>query len=249
MVREAWDLGHLSSVTTRLRPFFSFYGSKWRASWKYPAPDYHVLIEPFAGSAGYALNHPERAVWLHDLDPVITGLWRYLIGVTEAEILSLPIVVEHADDLHVCEEARALIGFWLNKGMTRPCKIPSAWMRSGEHGETQFWGEAIRARVARQLESIRHWTVTEGSYEVLPECTATWFIDPPYADAGGRHYRCSTVDYDHLSAWCQSRRGQVIVCEHEEASWLPFTSIGGVQSTFGRGRQGVSAEAVWLSAA
>jgi hypothetical protein len=62
-----------------------------------------------------------------------------------------------------------------------------------------------------------------GSYADLPNAECTWFIDPPYVDAG-KNYPCGSKDinYDHLAAWCRSRKGQVIVCENEGATWLPF---------------------------
>jgi hypothetical protein len=40
-----------------VRPFFSFFGSKWRVAPHYPAPERDLIIEPFAGSAGYSLRH------------------------------------------------------------------------------------------------------------------------------------------------------------------------------------------------
>jgi hypothetical protein len=36
-------------MTSRLRPFFSFYGGKWRIARHYPTPKYDIIIEPFAG--------------------------------------------------------------------------------------------------------------------------------------------------------------------------------------------------------
>src|SRR5690348_5384455 len=59
----------------KLMPFFSFYGGKWRAAPKYPAPLYDTIIEPFAGSAGYAVRHYEKRVLLCEKDPVIAALW------------------------------------------------------------------------------------------------------------------------------------------------------------------------------
>lgn len=139
-----------------LWPFFCFYGGKWRVSPHYDPPAHAEIIEPFAGSAGYSMRHPERAVSLYDADPLIVGLWQYLIGVSEDEIRALPLTVDHVDDLAVAEEARWLIGFWLNKGMTAPCKTPSKWMRDGWRPNSQ-WGDAIRERIASQLHAIRHW--------------------------------------------------------------------------------------------
>lgn len=229
-----------------LWPFFCFYGGKWRAAPHYPAPVYDEIIEPFAGSAGYAMRYPERDVHLYDADPLVVGLWRYLIGVSEAEIRSLPLQVEHVDDLNVSEEARWLIGFWLNKGMTAPCKTPSKWMRDGWRPNSQ-WGEVIRERVASQLCAIRHWTIEERSYENVPIRAATWFIDPPYNNAAGRRYRRHSIDYRELGAWCRALPGQAIVCEQDGALWLPFQPFRAIKSTEGRNRTNRSAEVVWTN--
>ena len=114
-----------------LRPFFSYYGSKWRAAKLYPAPEHKQIIEPFAGSAAYSLHYPDRLVHLVDVDPIIVGVWEYLIAATEGEILRLPTGFSHINELTTtCQEAKWLIGFWLNSGMTAPCNVPSKWMRS-----------------------------------------------------------------------------------------------------------------------
>ena len=42
---------------TRLRPFFCYYGGKWRAAPKYPPPEHDTIVEPFAGAAGYATRY------------------------------------------------------------------------------------------------------------------------------------------------------------------------------------------------
>jgi len=96
-----------------VRPFFTYYGGKWRAAPRYPAPRYSIIIEPFAGSAGYSLRYYDRQVVLVEKDPQIAALWRYLIKATASDFLNLPDVPEgmSVDDLNVCQEARYLIGF------------------------------------------------------------------------------------------------------------------------------------------
>jgi hypothetical protein len=206
-----------------LRPFFCYYGGKWRAAPKYPPPEHGTIIEPFAGAAGYATRHPDRQVILVERDPVIAALWRYLIRVSPKEIRGLPDVPTDGstDDLNVCQEARSLIGFWLNKGTAGPRKTPSMWMRNADNAwasgqavrSKSFWGPVVRERIAYQVEAIRHWQIIEGSYEDAPAMPATWFIDPPYQVAG-RNYRLhlSPDDYTWLAEWCRAREGQVIVC-------------------------------------
>ena len=229
---------------TGLRPFFSFYGSKWRAAPRYPAPTHDVIVEPFAGSAGYSLRYPERQVRLYDVDPAIVGVWDYLIHAPEAEIRALPVEVVHVADLDIPQEARWLIGFWLNKGAATPRLSPSSWMRAGTHARS-YWGEEIRSRIAAQVSAIRHWTVAHGSYESTPDVEATWFVDPPDQAPGGRHYRHYAVDVEVLGEWCRTRRGQVIACEQEGADWLPFEPFGAMKVSPSYGERH-SQEVVWI---
>lgn len=222
-----------------LLPFFTYYGGKWRVAPKYPQPLHRRIIEPFAGSAGYSLRHSGGDVWLNDLDPAVAATWRYLISVKEDDILSLPDVQKDqtVDDLHVSQEARLLIGWWLNKGSATPKKRPSTFMLSHPRGGP-YWGEGVRRRIASQLSHVRHWRVTNLSYEELPDLEATWFIDPPYS-VEGRHYRhgSSAIDYGVLARWSQGRTGQAIVCESDDADWLPFRPLALMDGTEGAQKQ------------
>jgi hypothetical protein len=229
-----------------LKPFFCFYGGKWRAAPKYPAPLFDTVIEPFAGAAGYATRHFNKRVILIEKDPVIASLWRYLVKVSPEEIRALPLeVTTTADDLNVCPEARSLIGFWLNKGSATPKRRPSKWMREGTHSAS-FWGATIRERIATQVEAVRHWNVIEGSYESAPDVNATWFIDPPY-QRQGQYYRCSAteIDFDALGAWCQGRRGRVLVCEQAGATWLPFQPFAVIKANESRHGKKRCSEVLW----
>jgi hypothetical protein len=107
-----------------LAPFLSFYGSKYRMALRYPKPEHSLLVEPFAGAAGYAVRHahPHLKVVLYDLDPVIAGVWDYLIRVTEREMRALPVDFKSTKDLPdwVPQEARWLMGFWITKWASPP---------------------------------------------------------------------------------------------------------------------------------
>lgn len=113
-----------------LKPLFPFYGSKWRDAKRYPAPGDHV-VEPFAGSAGYSVFYEPSRVTLYDKDPIIVGVWDYLIRVSSAEVLSLPDldVGQSVDDFPLPQEAKWLIGFWLNRGSAQPKKTRTAIQR------------------------------------------------------------------------------------------------------------------------
>lgn len=236
----------MAAQRKKLWPFFCFYGGKWRAAPHYPAPQYNVIVEPFAGAAGYSVRYYDRAVALNDLDPIIVGIWSYLISVSAAEILALPDKVDHVDDVRAPQEAKHLIGFWLNKATTSPCKTPSAWNRNGIRPNST-WCAVIKERIASQVEYIRHWRVRYGSYETLGNIPATWFIDPPYNNGAGRLYRCKFTDFDGLSSFAKTRRGQVLVCENVGADWLPFQEIGHFKSTQGSRGKGKTAEAIWTA--
>ncbi len=230
----------------RLRPFFSFYGAKWRLAPAYPSPAFAEIVEPFAGSAQYALAYPDRQVHLNDVDPTIAGLWGWLVGANEDEVLALPDVgpTDRVADLGLPAGPSALIGFWLNKGMTAPCNMPSAWMRSASPTQrTQFWGPAIRERVAGQLRFIRHWTVSCEHWSRLARREATWFVDPPYQVRGSR-YHYNKVDHLELGTWCRSLPGQVIACENEGADWLPFSPFRSAKARV-HGRP--SREVIWTN--
>ncbi len=231
----------------KLRPFFGFYGGKWRDTPRhYPPPEHDTIVEPFAGSAGYAMRFPSRRVVLCDKDPVIAGLWRYLISVSSHEVLSIPDVPDGGTvhDMNLTQEQEWLVGFWLNRGVVHPRRSPSKWMRE-KLRPGSFWGERVRNTIAGQVDHIRHWRVHECSYEECPvNDDATWFVDPPYQRAGS-HYRHGSkdIDYQHLSEWCRSLSGQVIVCENGGADWLPFSPIASVKTT----RRGArSREVMWL---
>lgn len=212
-----------------MRPFFSYYGSKWLLIPHYPPPKYSTIIEPFAGSACYALRHNASKVKLYELDEMVYGVWKYLIGSSPEDIMSLPADIDHIDNLNICQEAKWLIGFWLNKGGTSPMKTPSKWMRLYKNGGN--WSESIKTRIASQLSGIKHWEVFNTSYVNIPNEEASWFIDPPYQNYCGRRYRKNKIDYCYLSEWCINRMGQAMVCEQQGADWLPFLEFKSMRAT------------------
>lgn len=223
-----------------LKPFFCFYGGKWRAAPQYPQPKHNLIIEPFAGAAGYSTRYPDRQVKLFDVDPIIVGLWQYLIKAKPQEILDLPLlgIDQSVDNFNICQEAKWLIGFWLNKGASAPRKTPSSWMRSGIRPKS-MWGIEIRTRLALQVLKIKHWSCNLSSYVNILNENATWFIDPPYQKAG-KYYRYKAIDYAALADWSRQRLGQSMVCEAKGADWLPFRSLGSFKANNGR-----SEELIW----
>lgn len=211
-----------------LRPFWAYYGGKWRAAPRYPAPLHDTIIEPFAGAAGYSLRHHERKVILVEKYTEIAEIWRYLIKASSAEILRIPLV----DSVHdlpswVPIEAYTLIGFNMNNANAHPCRVMSSGLKKLRANGRKLvgWSEERRSLTAAQVNHIRHWKVIEGDYTNAPSVKATWFIDPPYNNRAGSFYVHSTLDYPALSRWCRTRPGQTIVCENEGADWLPLKTF------------------------
>jgi hypothetical protein len=216
-------------------PFFTFFGSKWGKGKRYPLPVHDSIVEPFAGSAGYASHYPERDVILCDTNPRIVAIWQYLIGVSSDEIRALPDITagQTIASLNIPQPAKWLMGYWMLPYGSRPMNKPSSWMLLG-HRPNQYWGPTVRERIAQRVNQIRHWRVILGSYTDLPNQKATWFVDGPYQFVTKSAYH-TKPDYKHLSTWCKSRMGQVIVCEQSGANWLPFESLPVTRTRHKRG--------------
>ena len=234
-----------------LKPFLSFYGSKWRIAPKYPRPMFKTIVEPFAGGAGYSCRYPAKNVVLCEIDPIIYGIWKYLIGVSESEIRLLPVDIPCTDVLSgVPQEAKWLIGFWMCIGLHRPRKSQSTRRMDGMH-TSRTWSATIRERIASQLQYIRHWKVVHSSWHHIEQYVeskkVTWFIDPPYSSSAGREYKYNYMNYRALARWAQGLDGQVIVCEEKGADWLPFKELTHAVWAGGRGRRGSGMEMIWTN--
>lgn len=217
----------------RLRPFFPYYGSKWRLAPKYPAPLYDTIIEPFAGSAQYATLYPDRKVVLCDLSEYVCGVWEYLIKATEADILRLPSVAYCIDDFpQLCQEEKWLIGFWFNQMSTTPKRNMVKHARISletndrKYLGNNYWCERNKIMLAYQSQFIKHWQIYNCSFERLSNPYATWFIDPPYLNIRqSKEYRNACVEHLQLHGWALSRMGETIICESVGAWWLPFRPL------------------------
>ncbi len=192
------------------------------------------------------MRYPERNVILVERYAVLAEMWRYLIGVSPAEIRRIPLVEAVADlPTWVPQGGRWLVGFAMNAACASPCTILSAGRKKLRAMGRIYegWSEAQRERVASQVESIRHWQIIEGDYTVAPDIRATWFIDPPYGNKARSYYVHSDVNYTDLADWCRTRSGQVMVCENEGATWAPFKTFATLKA--GVNGQG-SKEVLWV---
>ena len=195
------------------------------------------MVEPFAGSACYSLRYNVQKATLVDVDPIIAGLWEYLIRVSETEILALPDIPPggSVDDFAIPQEAKWLIGFWLNQGSSMPKKT------AGKFGAKSTWNLKGRQRVVSQLPGIRQWKVINADYQQAPVSReAVYFVDPPYLEKG-THYRFGRVDHPAVGQWAETLPGRVIVCEQAGADWLPFKPVATVPASYGW-----TAEVAWL---
>lgn len=231
---------------------FSYYGSKSKIAHLYPFPEHDLIIEPFAGSAQYALRYCYKEVVLLEINPIVHGIWNWLIKeATEKDIRSLP-ELSHGDDLRkftqLSKVERDLLGFCVGEGREIPGNVVTAraakfdaYPKSDSRWRPHNQWELTRWRLLRSLSRIKHWKCFNISYQnYCINRTATWYIDPPYKGAGER-YPYSDIDYAHLANWCLSRKGQVIVCEGINGDWLPFREL----PTNERGSQGKLIERIY----
>lgn len=196
---------------------FYYFGSKEKLAPLYPAPDYPRIVEPFAGSAGYARRYADHEVILVERDPRVVDLWEKLRAMTPEQALGLPApeVGERSSDLLVMLRAaseHSLTGAYI----TVTPRMVDRW-------------DNLRRRIAEYIPRVQHWQIIRGDYTAAPDVEATWFIDPPYAGMSrGYAYK---PDHAALAGWCRERIGQVIVCEQGDATWLPFSPLCEHQTT------------------
>jgi hypothetical protein len=224
---------------------FSYYGSKCKIAKLYPAPVYDTIIEPFAGAAWYSLLYNDRKVILNDKYETIYGIWDWLIhSATEEEILANKdfLVGFDISNLNIAQQHKDLLGFCINRASTSPKNIVQKW--SCQVASRPDWASTTShsmVRAARLLSKIKHWRVSDLSYEDLPDIEATWFIDPIY-QYGGNLYVENKINYNHLRDWVMSRKGQVVCCENMSATWMDFKPL--IQIT---GQRKKTTEAIWLN--
>lgn len=199
---------------------FSYYGSKSKIAKYYPAPVYDVIIEPFAGAAHYSMLYADKKVILNDIDSRVIDIWDYLINAAPNDIINLPNVqagLRFDAIQNITSAEKDLIRFNTNRGEGNKNVASSYGVLS--------W-RSKREKMARQIETVRHWQFINGDYSELPDVECTWFIDSPYQNAQGRKYKHNALDYEKLARWCLSRRGQIIVCENSlSEKWLPFEPL------------------------
>lgn len=215
---------------------FVYYGGKKGSAHRYPPPAFGTIIEPFAGSAGYALAWAKRStrVILVEKNPGIVALWRRLQAPDAADDLRNVTAIRG-------DRADPFVAFTGGgSGAFTTSVVTSRGARD--------WDDA-RQRILRVLPLIRGWEIIEGDYTDAPDVRGTWFCDPPYCPRDGRTpgdvYGAATIDYPALGVWCRARQGQVIVCEQQGADWLPFRPLYVQWPASGKGEHVPRVEVVW----
>lgn len=235
------------SEARALRPFFSFFGSKWSMAPKYPEPRHGTIVEPFAGSAGYSLRYSDREVILVERDPVVSGIWKWLVTADKDDFLSMPSLRygESLRDYNLPPVVKDLMGFWVGQSQWSPCFKVTKFADPSRPAGGMSCEKYIR-RCIDQVSYIRHWRIIQGHYYEAPDIRSTWFIDPPYQVAGKKYkFGSSQIDYPKLAEWCRDRDGQVMVCENEGADWLPFSHFHTQTGSTYKGVRRLSKEVMW----
>lgn len=208
---------------------FAYYGSKRGLAACYPEPQHDLIVEAFAGSAGYSLygDRWRRRVLLFELDDDVADAWRWLIeDATPAAVRAIgtPAVGTPVAGLPalVRVTTRAADGrLAAARGDGRSAALGTVTP------ETALRWERSRAAIAADVAKVKHWEVRQASCFEAPEVEATWFVDPPYQGPVGQGYAhgSESVDFRELARWIGTRRGQVIACEGGGANYLPFAPL------------------------
>jgi hypothetical protein len=234
----------------RIHPLFKWFGSKWSSGRLYPEPQLPTIIEPFAGSAGYSLNHADKQVHLWDTHPRIAELWGWLIQeATQALVLDIPLNVPEGTDvrsLGLSAGQALLLRMWQRTNNCSECWTISKW----GHLPGQ-WTANTRARVAEEVTAIKHWRFG------LPwGAIATYHVDPPYLF--NYRYGAKPFSYDELAQHLLALPAacQIMVCEAahpktgEIPGYLPFEHFARrVTSRRAEGNHTHSSELMWHRAA
>lgn len=209
-------------------PLFKWFGSKWLSSKTLPFPKYDTIIEPFAGGAGYSLRHCSKRVILYEKNDHLIKLWNWLIHcATDRDILDIPTNIPIGTDIR-------LIGMSLGqelllKNWQRTNNVGNCWTISPWGNSPGQWTENTRARVADEIQYIKHWAIADNNplyNQAYHGRQFTWFVDPPYLY--NYDYKQPMLDYGELSDNVQRVKGQIVVCEaicpktQRVPDYLPF---------------------------
>ena len=211
--------------------FFNYYGGKASSAERYGEPRKPVVIEPFAGGAGYSTFWSVKHVKLYDIRRELVDLWQWLIECPDSDIEELPDWIDSVEHLlSIPRPAQDLIATWLvysgdQIGRFNENRTIDFYLKQRELGDHSIWSPTMKARIIRQKPIIANWTCECMSYEDIPNIDAHWHVDPPYQKQMKVYDKTQTIDFVHLAEWCRTRNGTIDVCEEKGADWLPFLPL------------------------
>ena len=259
-----------------MRPFFSYYGGKWRGAKYYGPPRRDPVIEPFAGSAAYSTYYEAPNVRLYDISETVCEVWDWLINCSEEDVRRMPVAIRSNEEWESLPLPQRQIIYWaIHYGQCdRGSSIPEWFLHYHRTGEVTgsiasyakahrdagskstmeelvmagTWSARKRDRIIRQKPLIANWKIENLDYRDIDLEEAHWHVDPPYQGSPGRKYPHNDIDFDHLGKWCMSLPGAVDVCEQEGADWLPFGALFDTHTSGGgRGKKKRTREVLWRS--
>jgi hypothetical protein len=205
---------------------------------RYTKPKSKIVVEPFAGSAGFSTYWSPEVCHLVEINPRVVEIWKYLIHAHPTDIMSLPSSIDSLSDLvGLPSGAKFLILMWANKGCADIPKSLSPWYFNYRNsGDCSVWGKPVKDRISSQLTRIKGWTITLGNWSIAPTGkNIHMHVDPPFSCSAGRKYTFSEIDYTSLGEWCKTVDvDHIQVCESASADWLPFRAIGKSETTRGK---------------
>lgn len=211
-----------------LRPFFKGFGSKYRNTQRgiYPSPLYKTIIEPFARTGSYSLYHyKDKDIILNDLDCNIVEIWNYLKTECSKEIDYLKTIYNNDDefynerivDLKCSDGAKKLIYACGHVSLNISLNA-RVWTEFNKNRDCSAWGKNYKNRIENQLPYLERFKICNVDYRLLDTSViCTWFIDPPYQTQNDYRHK---VNFDELCEWILKLKGQIIVCENSESTWI-----------------------------
>lgn len=206
---------------------WSYYGSKSKIINYYPSPKYSKIIEPFAGSARYALKYFDRDILLVDKYDVIIKIWKYLQQCSPKDIIGLPTLSKgkSISDFNLSEDESLFLGMLAGVSSTQP-RNKISYFASSKNGNKNIFKV-----IASHLFKIKHWEIKLGSFTEIENQNANAYV-----------MSNKLINFKELSDWCINRQGQTIVCENTKADWMNFNPI--IKQ---KGSLNTTTEAIWTN--
>lgn len=191
-------------------------------------------------------------MFVNDMDPSTSAIWRFLTRADAADLVETLVPATVAPGMRVSEILPADADLGLFGLLQAEANQGTQGTGKGRDKITErgavIWNRRLKSKLLDEvLPKVAHWLPMSDHFRDIPDIAATWFVDPPYANAAGNRYRTHDVDFVELGAWCRSRKGQVIVCENEGADWLPFAVLCDRRGFKTRHQQSTAREVLWVS--